>query len=1071
MYYFLNHHQWMGNRRTRGQKLLLVVPSVFWWIAGISVHLSPSMVYAQTIAPAANDTDTMVNTVTTSGGQQLNITGGRLSGDGANLFHSFSEFNLNSGQVANFESQPEIQNILNRVTGGNASVINGTLQVTGSNANLFLMNPAGIVFGQDARLNVPGSFMATTATGIGFGNQWFNAFGSNEYSDFVGEPSAFAFSLAEPGAIVNDGNLSLSPGENLSLLGGTVLNLGTLESPGGNITIAAVPGEKMIRISQDNHLLSLDIQNCTTDSCDPLSSAMPQGFHPLDLPSLLTGGNVQDATNVTILSDGTVRLTADGPRLPNESGVAIASGRVDVSNTTSNSGLQVGGNVAVLGDKVALVDAQINASGTNGGGSVLIGGDIQNRGRGLVSKPPVSKPRSPNPPVRVWSPNPYQTFVSGDSVIAADAGQQGNGGTVVVWANQSNRFFGEVTVRGGLNQGNGGFVEISSNRSLIFDGTVDLGATHGNPGTLLFDPENIIIVDAAAGEVAQDSELDDGEIFWDDGGMDAAFIISRGKLESIAGNIILEATNDITIEDLSSDILQLAIASGGSVTFRANSDGVDGGDFSMDRSDTLATAGGSVEIFGDLVTTGNVEVLATEGESGLISIQATGDIQTGNLSAISDLGDGGDISLISDGGAIATGFLLSRSNASDGIGGSITLSNRFATDQDITVDYINSPGGEVTVETSRYFLAEGVDPETNASVSTANGSDEGGSITIRFENGNDEPFVVGYARTDDDIDGDVDDDIDGDVDDDIDGDVDDDIDDDVDDDIDDDVDEVINHGTAGAITTGSEIIESGSFDGNHTENSQPGGSKIQLINPGSGNNGNGSSGSESSGGDRSNDQSDNDREPDDNDREADPDDSDSDDRSDNDREPDDNDREADPDDSDHDRDLADDREADPDDSDHDRDLADDREPDQSDSDNDSDRDLADDREPDQSDSDNDSDRDLADRREPESNQQDSEPDNSVADRADRDSAKNNEPNSDSDDDLSNDLNNDVDSELNDATVGDDDAIARANATENNTQNDDRVSQTESVAQNQQAIPSNPPLEGNPPPNPPFGREH
>jgi large exoprotein involved in heme utilization and adhesion len=66
------------------------------------------------------------------------------------------------------------------VVGGNPSLINGLIQVTGGTPNLYLMNPAGIVFGENAQLNVPADFIATTATGIGFGdNLWFNAFGDN----------------------------------------------------------------------------------------------------------------------------------------------------------------------------------------------------------------------------------------------------------------------------------------------------------------------------------------------------------------------------------------------------------------------------------------------------------------------------------------------------------------------------------------------------------------------------------------------------------------------------------------------------------------------------------------------------------------------------------------------------------------------------------------------------------------------------------------------------------------------------------------------------------------------------
>ncbi|HEY9650433.1 MAG TPA: filamentous hemagglutinin N-terminal domain-containing protein, partial [Coleofasciculaceae cyanobacterium] len=105
---------------------------------------------AQPITPAADGTATSI----TQEGNRFDIHGGTLSGDGANLFHSFEQFGLDRNQVANFLSNPQIQNILGRVVGGEASLINGLIQVTNGNSNLFLMNPAGIIFGSNAQLNV-----------------------------------------------------------------------------------------------------------------------------------------------------------------------------------------------------------------------------------------------------------------------------------------------------------------------------------------------------------------------------------------------------------------------------------------------------------------------------------------------------------------------------------------------------------------------------------------------------------------------------------------------------------------------------------------------------------------------------------------------------------------------------------------------------------------------------------------------------------------------------------------------------------------------------------------------------
>jgi filamentous hemagglutinin family protein len=236
---------------------------------------------AQPILPANDGTQTHV-TVTGSDGNTFVIDGGQRSADGANLFHSFQEFGLNAGQIADFRAKPELQNILARVTGGNASMIDGLMRVSGGGADLMLINPAGIVFGAGARLDVPGSFAATTATGIGFdGDRWFNATGPINAAELLGTPAAFRFDLTTPGSVINLGNLAVPAGEQLSLIGGSVLNGGTLSAPGGTLTAIAVPGGKLVRLGQAGHILTLDI---------PISAIDPAtGLSPLALPELLTG--------------------------------------------------------------------------------------------------------------------------------------------------------------------------------------------------------------------------------------------------------------------------------------------------------------------------------------------------------------------------------------------------------------------------------------------------------------------------------------------------------------------------------------------------------------------------------------------------------------------------------------------------------------------------------------------------------------------------------------------------------------------------------------------------------------
>ena len=316
-------------------------------IIPLAACLFPAIALSQSIIP-----DSSTNTTVAPNGD---IKGGELSQDGKNLFHSFSQFGLNSGEVANFMSDPSIRNILGRVTGGNPSIINGLIQVTGGNSNLFLMNPAGIVFGANAALNVPGDFTATTATRIGLGNDnWFNAIGTNNYSALVGNPSIFDFGISgTPGAIINGGKLAVGDGKNLNLIGGTVVSTGSLTAHGGNITIVAVPGQNLVRISQPNHLLSLEIQ-----ASQITNSGLP---NPLSLPELLTGSpDIQTLTGLTVNSTtGQVNQSGSNLIVPDLVGTVFASGKIDVSTTSP-----LGGGVQLRGNAIGFF-GDISASGSS----------------------------------------------------------------------------------------------------------------------------------------------------------------------------------------------------------------------------------------------------------------------------------------------------------------------------------------------------------------------------------------------------------------------------------------------------------------------------------------------------------------------------------------------------------------------------------------------------------------------------------------------------------------------------------------------------------------------------------
>lgn len=328
--------------------------------------LTPLMAQANVnaqVVPAQYD----AGTITQQNQNTINISGGTTSANGSNLFHSFSQFNVNTGQVANFLSAPNTQNILGRINGSGASLINGTLQITGSNANLFLMNPAGIVFGANASLNLPASFTATTATGINFSNGQFNAIGNNDYTNLFGNPTAFTFGLDRPGSIVNGGNLSVTSGQNINLIGGTVVSTGTVNAPTGTVNIAAVPGTSLVRISQPGNLLSLEIPGTATVN-----------FTPATLPQLLTGTGI---LGVTVAGNN---VNLDRGNLPINPGDVVVNklGAGTATVAAANNLNLIGSNVKTTGDltlraqnTVAIKDTKQDPLNITAGKKLLIQGD------------------------------------------------------------------------------------------------------------------------------------------------------------------------------------------------------------------------------------------------------------------------------------------------------------------------------------------------------------------------------------------------------------------------------------------------------------------------------------------------------------------------------------------------------------------------------------------------------------------------------------------------------------------------------------------------------------------------
>lgn len=305
----------------------------FWLAIALGATLGGAPLRAEPI-PA----DDGLGTIVTPDGDQFTITGGSRSSSGSNLFHGFEEFNLDAGQTATFLVDPAIQNVFSRIQGGDASVINGLIQLTGGTANLYLLNPAGIVFGDSGQVNVPGSFYATSANAVQFGLNWFNVFEDGDVSGLNGLPTALAFSPVLAGSILNSG--TIGAGQQVALLGGTVLSTGSIASGANAVTVTAVEGDRVVRIQPVGAILSFDIgvAGRDTPTAAPNQPADTEEFTPLSLAELIAGPASDSATGVTITDSGAVQLT-NGQTVNLEPGAALVTG--SVNGQVNGAGLQV----------------------------------------------------------------------------------------------------------------------------------------------------------------------------------------------------------------------------------------------------------------------------------------------------------------------------------------------------------------------------------------------------------------------------------------------------------------------------------------------------------------------------------------------------------------------------------------------------------------------------------------------------------------------------------------------------------------------------------------------------------
>ncbi|GKS63707.1 hypothetical protein YTPLAS72_10110 [Nitrospira sp.] len=354
----------MGKRRG-------VVQSMCWFramaLVGVLTLLWVPVSPGQTTSITSSGLNTQVSHV--AGQPNYDITGGTRPGNDTNLFHGFGDFSVGTNHTANFlnDSGLPTSNILGRVTGGNPSNIFGTIQTTGfGNANLFFMNPAGIVFGPNASLNVGGSVTFTTADYIKLADGVrFKAL-ANTTSDTLlsAVPVAtFGFLGSTPGAITVLGSqLSVAEGKGISLVGGNTQITGgtTITAPGGQINLVSLAGRGEARIAPVGITIAGTIPR---GQIMIKGGTEPENVVRLDTSSAQGGAVVIRGGRLSLARAG---ITTEA-KAANQTGGAIVI-EATKSATVDNTGLHTGptvesdARITVEGGSVSLTSPSVRAS-------------------------------------------------------------------------------------------------------------------------------------------------------------------------------------------------------------------------------------------------------------------------------------------------------------------------------------------------------------------------------------------------------------------------------------------------------------------------------------------------------------------------------------------------------------------------------------------------------------------------------------------------------------------------------------------------------------------------------------
>ncbi|GMQ87317.1 MAG: hypothetical protein BMS9Abin08_0517 [Gammaproteobacteria bacterium] len=711
-------------------------------VAGI---LCACLLYTHSIHADITADGTLGTTVNLAG-SDFDITGG--TGVGSNLFHSFNVFDIHTGETATFQGPASVTRILSRVTGGSTSNIDGTLRSAIGGADLYLINPAGVMFGPNAILDVQGSFHVSTADYLVLGSDGrFDASTPGNSVLVSSAPSAFGFVGNTPASIeLNGALLGVPVGETLSVIGGDItLEDATLYAREGRINIASAGSAGEVQVLDDG--LSMNGFSRLGD-ISVRQSTNVSGRHRAGR-NILANIDVSGNSGGAIYIRGENFIADNGYTWADTQGDG-AGGKIDMvlQNTArlSNesmitaeslpSGSGSGGAITVTAGTISLDSGAVilvNTFGPGDGGSVRLeaSDSISISGSSDATDSRLFGNELSKVSGETWSSgqggritiDTPRFSLSDRALVTINTKQDGNGGTLNLNVDSLDIRGGAHLVSNSFGSGSGGQINIQATGRVTVSGVVD-------PSDI--DTASSIAANAFADGDGGRIDISARQLAVSDGGLIQSSLTSAtAPVTASAGRISVQAQ---TVE-----------LSGGGQIFSGNFSAGQGGGISLVLSERLdisgstpdgtsqsgvysvagaSGAGGTVDIN---VAALNMDRLGTintsttaDGNAGVIRIQAGSiDLKGGARvsSSTTGAGDGGQVAVSATGAISATGV------GSDGFGSGF-YSDVQVPDGGQASD-ASGNGGNIDLTSASMTLSDG------ATVSAkSNGTGNAGTITV-----------------------------------------------------------------------------------------------------------------------------------------------------------------------------------------------------------------------------------------------------------------------------------------------------------------------------------------------------